>query len=85
MPSVDENPSRLLGTGPVDESSIKTNTDPGFAERFRAFQEPLKPPPPLTLKEVWEITIGLIRQARALRKAKTSSAVTDTPASPTLS
>jgi hypothetical protein len=73
MPAVAENPSRLLASGTLDENSLETNTDPAYAERFRALQEPLKPPPRLTLKEIWQITATLVRAARQAQKSKAAA------------
>jgi hypothetical protein len=51
------------------EASQPSEPDADYRARFTALKAPLKPPPPLTLKQFWEITVNLVRAARAAEKS----------------
>jgi len=51
------------------EPIVEPPVDPEYAKRLRALQEPLKPPPRLSLKEVWRLTVQLVRLARLAQQS----------------
>ena len=72
-----ETPSSPVTAEPIAEPQV----DPEYAKRLRALQEPLKPPPPLSLKEVWRLTVQLIRIARLAQQTSVQHPpVADRPA-----